>query len=71
MVQVICDSCKKVVPGAVLNATYYIHQGLDLCTPCYYKMQDTVEKIMAGQKKYSLRFYHQAVNGTVQKMCRR
>ena len=63
MTSVICDSCKKSIPGPHRDVNYKTLLNKDLCLPCVEKLEAGVKELMAREKSF-----HMEDHGSHQKM---
>ena len=70
MTSVICDSCKKSIPGPHREVNYVTILNKDLCIPCSRKMESGIREGMAREKSYHLEnfsMYQKAVLSRITK----
>jgi hypothetical protein len=70
MIQVLCDSCGKVVRGAARGATYITMLGYDLCLPCRDSFFRQAGKATMREERYKLKTYESICKQTLRRMCK-
>lgn len=70
MNSVICDSCKKVVPGAKREDNYFTFQNKALCKECHVEWDMAVRDEMAKKGSYSLQGYKETMKSVIAKQTR-
>ena len=54
MTTVICDSCKKSIPGPHREVNYVTLLNKDLCVPCSKKLELSARELMEKERAYHL-----------------
>jgi hypothetical protein len=70
MNNVICDSCKKVIPGAKREVNYITFQNKALCTACTEAWDQEVREEMGKKGRYSLQDYKETMKKVILKKTR-
>jgi len=70
MTNVICDSCKKVIPGAKREENYITFQAKSLCLPCYEACDKEVREEMGKKGRYNLKDYKDTMKKVMLKKTR-
>ena len=70
MIQVLCDSCGKVVRGAARDASYVTLLGYDLCFPCRDSVMRQAGKAAMREGGYQLKTYESVYRQTLRRMCK-
>ncbi len=70
MNSVICDACKKVVPGAKREENYFTFQNKSLCHNCYEAWDREVREEMGKKGRYSLNDYKDTMKKVMLKKTR-
>ncbi len=70
MTTVVCDSCKKSVPGAVRKENYVTYLNKAICLSCEKKMLLTVSDKMAKKNSYGFSEYKNVLKTELEKACR-
>jgi hypothetical protein len=70
MIQVLCDSCGKVVRGAARGSSYVTMLGYDLCFPCRDSLVHQVGKATMREGGYQLKTYESVYRQTLRRMCK-
>ncbi len=65
MTAIVCDVCKKVVPGARKDVNYFVILEKDLCVPCEDQLQDAVRDQMAARRPYQFADYKDVLAKTL------
>lgn len=68
MVNVVCDSCKKV-PKKNRDLTHFSILDKNLCTDCKFDLDEAVKEVMYEKKDYTLPEYNKIMVGILNKMC--
>ncbi len=70
MICIICDSCKKSIPGPRRDVSYMTLLNKDLCPDCSGKLEKGVGVLMAREDKYSSEVYNSHRTTLLMKMTR-
>jgi hypothetical protein len=70
MLNVICDICKKSVPGAKRETTYFTALNKNMCLDCKLKLENKVKEEMAAAKAYRLVDYKKVFTNNLMKLCK-
>jgi hypothetical protein len=58
MTAIVCDICKKAVPGARRDVNYTVVLDKDLCIACTEDLQDTTKQQMMARRPYIFKDYY-------------
>ena len=70
MLTIVCDACKKAIPGPEKETGVVFITDKSLCRSCEKKLLDTVSEEMARNKKYIFSDYKDQYVKSLNKMCR-
>ena len=69
MISVVCDSCKKLIPGALRGINYVTYLTKELCFSCEGKMRLEVMKKIGTKRAFTLAEYHELTKAVLEKNC--
>ena len=70
MLQIVCDSCKKAIPGQEKETGIVYIADKTLCRACEGKLESKVREAMAKHDKYNLRIYKSNYEKILNQMCK-
>ncbi len=70
MLSLICDSCKKAIPGPEQQTGVVYVLDKSICKGCAKKLSGQVSEEMLKHKSYKFSDYKDTYIKTIQKMCR-
>lgn len=70
MITIVCDSCKKAIPGPEKQTGVVYILDKALCRKCEKDLQESVSEEMDKQKKFRYRDYQDLYLKTMYKMCK-
>ena len=68
MTAIVCDSCKKPVPGARREVNYFTILDKDLCEPCRDELRDSTKQQMRGRQPYTFKDYYDFLSKNLARM---
>jgi hypothetical protein len=71
MTAIVCDICKKAVPGARKDVNYTVVLDRDLCIPCTDDLLDATKKQMQARRPYIFKDYYDLLTRNLVQMCGR
>ena len=70
MVNIVCDSCGKIVSQPVLDVNFFNLEGREVCAPCNVKIKALAEKAQDSQRSFQLMNYKDSLKSTLRKVCK-
>ncbi len=70
MVSIVCDSCKKAIPGAHKDVNLFYYADKSLCAPCRDKLDVKIKEAMKKERTYSFQKYRDTMMRNLQGMCK-
>jgi hypothetical protein len=68
MTAIVCDACKKAVPGARKDENYFSLLDKDICEPCHDNLRDAVKKQMRTRRPYLFKDYQELLTRNLGQM---
>jgi hypothetical protein len=68
MTAIVCDICKKAVPGARRDINYMTVLDKDLCVPCADQLHDVTKAQMAVRRPYMMKDYYDTLAKNLSQM---
>jgi hypothetical protein len=70
MTAIVCDICKKAVPGARKDVTHIALLDKDICLECSDDLMDATKQQMKGRKPYLFKDYQETLVKNLTQMAR-
>jgi hypothetical protein len=61
MTAIVCDACKKAVPGARKDVNYFVILDKDLCEPCIEGLKQVTGQQMKVRRPYLFKDYQDSL----------
>jgi hypothetical protein len=58
MTAIVCDACKKAIPGARSGVNYSVVLDREVCEPCMDQLLNVTKVQMKGRKPYTFKEYN-------------
>jgi hypothetical protein len=71
MTAIVCDACKKPVPGARREVNYFTILDKDLCESCHDGLRDETKQHMRTRQPYTFKEYYETLAKNLGSMTRR
>jgi hypothetical protein len=68
MTAIVCDICKKAVPGARKDVNYWVFLEKDVCIPCKEQLEEVTKRQMIARQPYTLKDYWTTLSGNLTRM---
>jgi hypothetical protein len=68
MTAIVCDICKKPVPGARRDLNYFTILDKDICESCHDGLRDATKQQMRGRSPYTFKDYYDFLAKNLGKM---
>ncbi len=69
MTSIICDGCRKEVPGARKDINYVTVLDKDLCLSCEEKLRVSMRQQTAARRPVVFKEYQDGLSRTLNKLC--
>jgi hypothetical protein len=70
MTAIVCDACKKAVPGARKDVNYYAMLDKDICEACSEELLNATKMQMKGRRPYTFKDYQETLARNLGQMTR-
>ena len=70
MTVIVCDICKKAIPGARRGDSYLTILDKDVCIPCSDDLLDAAKAQMASKRPYLFKDYQETLAKNLSQMTR-
>ena len=70
MVNIVCDSCKKTIQGAMKDVNVVYIADKNICIPCKQQLEHKLKCDMPNKSPYSLKAYWDAYMKSLYSMCK-
>ncbi len=70
MTAIVCDICKKAVPGARKDENYFVILDKDICEACHDELRDVTKQQMRARRPYLFKDYQDSLAKNLGQMTR-